>query len=336
MDEPTARLAPAERTPLFAIMRRMAARGVGIVYISHFLEEVIEVADTVTVLRDGRVVASGPAAGHTVESLAALLVGEAEVAESGPRRTAGAGQAVLTADRLTLAGRPPVSLSLRAGEIVGLAGLVGSGRTHLARAIIGDVHAGGTVSLAGRPLPYLTPTRAADVGILMLPEDRKVSGLVMTSSVSENIALTGFGRLLSRLGLVRRGAQRTLVAEMLQRFRILPADPARAVGTLSGGNAQKVLLARAVAARPRVLLLDQPTAGVDVGAKAELHRQIQALAAEGAAILLISDDLDEMLELSDRILVMTQGAVTDALPTQRADRAALLAAISRGAERAAA
>lgn len=332
MDEPTARLAPAERQHLFATMRRMAStRGVGIVYISHFLEEVCEIADCVTVLRDGRVVETGQIANYDVEKLAGLLVGETVARQpvlTGEAAAIKGGEA-LELRELGVAGRRPVNLSIAKGEIVGLAGLVGAGRTRLARAIIGDVASKGDVTVAGRRFTRRTPERAAALGLVMVPEDRKLSGLALTSSVEANVVVSALGHLLSRFGIVRPGSRAKLADEMIDRFGIRPRDRHRAAGNLSGGNAQKVLIARAVAARAKAMILDQPTAGVDVGAKGELHNQIRHAANEGAGVLLISDDLDEILELCSRVVVMNSGTAEMILPTGGLSRAELLAAISR-------
>ena len=335
MDEPTARLAPHERNHLFALMRRLAQSGVGIVYISHFLEEIMEVADRVTVLRDGHVVACDQATAFSLERLTQLLVGDTQAGPGAaipPRPTPGSQANALALQDFSVAGRQPVNLCVAPGEILGFAGLVGSGRTRLARGIIGDVPSRGGILVEGRPLPRNSPRRAARAGVLLVPEDRKVTGLVATASVSDNIALTALGGPLSRLGFVRPRLRRQLVRDALERFHILPPDPERNVATLSGGNAQKVLLARAASARPTVLILDQPTAGVDVGAKAELHRQIRQLAASGVGILLISDDLDELLDNCKRIVVMQAGTATGGYPSEGLDRASLLAAMSRNAE----
>ncbi|MCX5515383.1 sugar ABC transporter ATP-binding protein [Kaistia algarum] len=335
MDEPTARLAPAEREQLFSVMRRMAeTRGVGIIYISHFLEEIRQVADVVTVMRDGKVVETGTGASYTVSQLARLLVGHGDIAAAPPRtavRHAQESRPVLTLEGLSVAGRPPVDLTVAAGEIVGIAGLIGAGRTRLARAIIGDVASKGEVRLAGRELTRRSPQRSATAGLVMVPEDRKVSGLALASNIEENAAATALSPRLSRFGIIRAGQKRSLVESLIAKFGIQPPDRKRIVGTLSGGNAQKVLVARAVGARPKAMILDQPTAGVDVGAKAELHKIVELSAAEGAAILLISDDLDEILGLSDRVAIMVGGSVREILPRERLDRASLLAAISQGA-----
>lgn len=336
MDEPTARLAPAEREHLFAVMRRMAReKGVGIIYISHFLEEVRAIADRITVMRDGRVVETGAASQYTVEELARLLVGPTDISlASGDAQSVRKpiGPPMLEAVDLSVAGRPALSLTVHAGEIIGLAGLIGSGRTRLARALIGDVASTGVVRLNGRELLRRSPRRSASAGLVMVPEDRKSSGLALVASVRANIEVTALGRQLSRAGIVLRGRRRALVQDLIQRFRIRPPDPTRPVGTLSGGNAQKVLLARAVAAKPRAVILDQPTAGVDIGAKAELHKLVMLAAEEGAAVILISDDLDELLGLSDRIVVMTEGRPRVPVPREGLDRASLLAAISYAGE----
>jgi len=335
MDEPTARLAPAERSHLFSVMRRMCRdRGVAIIYISHFLDEVRDIADRVTVMRDGRVVETNAAKSYTVDDLAHLLVGHANIMldEAHDRRSAGKVDArppVLELDKLSVAGRRAVTLSVAAGEIVGFAGLIGSGRTRLARAMVGDVASEGIVRIDGRPVKRRSPRSSAAAGLVMVPEDRKISGLALAASIEANMEVTALGRLLSRAGIVNRAKQRATVDGLIRSFRIHPPIREKPVGTLSGGNAQKVLLARAIAARPRAMILDQPTAGVDIGAKAELHKLIVLAAEEGTAIVLISDDLDETLGLSDRIVVMTEGNAAPPIPRAELDRAKLLSAISR-------
>lgn len=338
MDEPTARLAPHERTRLFEIMRQLAASGVGIIYISHFLDEIKEVTDRVTVLRDGAVVASAATESMDIEDMARLLTGDEKATASTVRPIPDdcqdrlAGKAALELIDFSVHGRPPIDLTLAHGEIVGVAGLVGSGRTSLARAILGDIAASGTLRIDGEVAGKMTPGRAARLGIAMVPEDRKLTGLALQASIAANMELTALGTYLGYWGLVRRDLACRVIEDAIERFRILPKDPARPVGQLSGGNAQKVLMARAALAKPKVLLLDQPTAGVDIGAKSETHRQIRALAAMGAAVLLISDDLDELLGLADRIAVMTEGAMGPAVDAASFNRSTLLAAISRNIE----
>jgi ABC-type sugar transport system ATPase subunit len=333
MDEPTARLAPAERELLFVTMRRMAEeRQVGIVYISHFLEEVRRLADRITLMRDGLVVETGAGSSYTVESLAHLLVGHdlpAGQAEVSAEDIAPSAHEALSAAGLAIHGRPAVDLAIRKGEIVGLAGLVGSGRTRLARALIGDVKSTGEVKIAGRTLSRRNPERSTRRGLVLLPEDRKASGLALNASVEANIVVSALGKLLSVAGIVRPGSRPRLAMEMIRRFVIRPPDRKKIVGNLSGGNAQKVLLARAIASQPVALILDQPTAGVDIGAKAELHNQIRQAARQGAGILVISDDLDELLDLSHRIVVMNAGRLSGGARKSELTRASLLAAISR-------
>jgi ribose transport system ATP-binding protein len=341
MDEPTARLAPHEREHLFQIMQRLARGGVGIIYISHFLEEVEQVADRVTVLRDGHVVASRPVAAFEPGELTHLIIGP-DAARNGAGQAAAAhadaGQrpTVLELVDFSVRGRPPVSFAIGRSEVLGLAGLVGSGRTSLGRGIIGDLHAGGALHLEGHKVAgRWDPVVAAARGVVMLPEDRKATGLSLTASVRDNIELTALGPRLSRFGLVAARRRDQAVRQAIERFRIVPPDASRIVGQLSGGNAQKVLLARAVTASPKVLILDQPTAGVDVGAKAETHRQIRRIVADGTSVLLICDDLDELLDLSDRIAIVTSGVVSSIRPATAFDRPGLLAAISRTSEAAA-
>ncbi len=334
MDEPTARLAPAERELLFATMRRMAKeRQVGIVYISHFLEEVCRLSDTITVMRDGLVVETGPGSNYSVDSLANLLVGHdlppQQVAPASAHVAPSETEDVLTATGLAVHGRRPVDLAVRKGEIVGLAGLVGSGRTRLARALIGDVRSSGEITIGGRRMRRLTPERATRAGLALVPEDRKSSGLALQASIEANVVVSALGKFLSLAGIVRPGGRRRLAEDMIRRFVIRPPDRKKTVGNLSGGNAQKVLLARAVGSKPVAMILDQPTAGVDIGAKAELHNQIRQAANEGAGILVISDDLDELLDLSDRIVVMNAGALTGSFASAGLSRSSLLAAMSR-------
>ena len=332
MDEPTARLAPAERAKLFEIIRGLAAAGVGVVYISHFLDEVVEVCDVVTVLRDGDVVGRRRAHECTADSLAAELVGQAEVKVYEARRTTRdltSAPVRLGVNSLEVRAGAPVDLQVRAGEIVAVAGLVGSGRTSFARALVGDRPAPGRVEIDGVEIRHRTPRRSAAAGLLLVPEDRKRKGLILASTVAANIELTALGTGMSRGGLVRQRAVARMVADLVRRFGVRPADPGMLTGSLSGGNAQKVLVARSVAAGPKVLVLDQPTAGVDVGAKAELHHQVVEIAAAGTAVIVISDDLDEMLDNADRIVVMTAGRLVREHDAAVLDRASLLAAMSR-------
>lgn len=332
MDEPTARLAPDERGKLFGIIKTLARSGVGIIYVSHFLDEVKEIANRVSIIRDGAAVKTCDVDQISVEEMAQWLIGEVKpdrAPAEAMARQVGHADVAMTLTAFSCRGRPPVDLSLSRGEIYGIAGLVGSGRTSFLRAIVGDLSFSGSIGLNGTVLSRLDPTRAARQGIVMVPEDRKVNGLALNASVRANMELTALTTGLSRFGIVRRKARDLLVQDAIRRFQVRPADSTKVVSRLSGGNAQKVLLARAAVTRPRVLLLDQPTAGVDIGAKIETIHQIKSLAAQGTAIVLVSDDLDELLDLSDRISVMGRGKLSPPRPAGDFDRPSLLAAISR-------
>lgn len=332
MDEPTARLSPTERARLFEIMRMLAGQGVGIVYISHFLEEVFAIAQQVTVLRDGNVVATEPTAALNLQSLTNLMVGSALAASERAGNHGEAGASGLELVDFSVAGRKPVNLRVDSGEILGVAGLVGSGRSRLAMGVVGAVRASGKIKVHGAEVPIRSPQQAAGSGVVYLPEDRKRDGLVLTLSVGENLVLSALGRGLARLGLVRRKACADTSRSLVERFGIVPPDPRRLVSTLSGGNQQKTLLARACAAEADVVILDQPTAGVDVGAKAEIYEQIWEMARAGTAIIVVSDDLDELLLLSDRIMVMQKGRVTRLDPADAFTRPTLLEAITSAAD----
>jgi len=341
MDEPTARLPPADRESLFAVIRRLVDRGVGVVFISHFLDEVLQVADEVTVLRDGHVVTSGRAADFTVTQLAREIASPETMARDAAQAEDLSGGQVLDrpADQppaielqaFGARGRPSSSLAVMAGEIVGLAGLVGSGRTSLVEAVCGARPHSGTLLINGEARDYKSPADAAASGIILVPEDRKNRGLVMASSVTENITLTALEWLFGRFGFVRSREQRAAAAQSIDLFDISSADGGRTlVRSLSGGNQQKVLIARAAVATPTVMVLDQPTAGVDVGAKSEIYRHIRRLAAKGVACLVVSDELDELLALCDRIAVVRRGQITRTMSSVGLTPAELLEAMSVG------
>lgn len=336
MDEPTARLSSEERDRLFAIIRGLADRGVAIVYISHFLEEIFSIASRVTVLRDGHLVASQPLSELTVQELARLMVGEKfrEIELSARRNledTQIDREVALSVEQLSVDGSvSPVSFTLHRGEVLGFAGLQGSGRTEMARAIVGASagRTSGAISIGRfRGLPR-DPQRALSAGILMLPANRKTEGILSTRSVAENIAVAALPRGLARFGIIRSRARRRRVSDLMKRFAVRPQDPGIEIGSLSGGNQQKALFARATAAQTGVLILDQPTAGVDVGATVELYDQVDALTESGVAVILISDDLTELLRLSDRIVLMKEGRAGEPRLAGEYDRASLLAAIT--------
>ena len=314
MDEPSAILAGHELEQLFATIRSLKAQGVTIIYISHRLNEIFEIADEVTVLKDGAVVGSAPVAGVTRRELVQMMVGR-PLEEIFPKATTAPGEVVLAVAGVSAdsgqagaAAVRDVSFSVRAGEIVGVAGMVGSGRTELVRAIFGaDPITGGSVTIGGAPLRARSPQGAIRAGLALVPEDRKTQGLFITQPIRHNISLLVLPRL-ARWGLLRRRAEDTLIADARQMLAIQMQSADQAVQYLSGGNQQKVVLAKWLETTPKVIIFDEPTRGIDVGAKLEIYHLMRRLADRGAAILMISSDLPEVLGMSDRILVMHAGA----------------------------
>ncbi|MEU5384772.1 sugar ABC transporter ATP-binding protein [Kitasatospora cineracea] len=335
MDEPTSSLEPREVDTLFGVVRELTAQGIAVVYVSHRLDELYALCDEVTVLRDGRVVHAGDLAGLGRRELVALMLGR----EPGPgtrapgTRRAGAVAAgdvpVLRAEGLTVRHKVRgVGFALRRGEVLGLGGLLGSGRSETAKAVVGALGAdAGRVEVAGRVLARRSPAAAVRAGVVLLPEDRKAEGIVPGLSVRENIVLAALPRL-SRAGLVSRARQDRIVETFMTRLRIKAASPEQKVSDLSGGNQQKVLLARWLCLGPKVLLLDEPTRGIDVGARAEVQALIDELAAEGLGVLLISSDAEELIAGADRVLVLKDGAVVEELTGASVSADGLLAALA--------
>ncbi len=322
MDEPTSALTENEATALFRIIRGLKARGLGVIFIGHRMEEVFAIADRISVLRDGRNAGDMPAGEATAERVVQMMVGRPvdelyvdHVAESiGPVvlsvRGLGRRGTARDASRVVLEG---IDLDLRSGEILGVSGLVGSGRTELARAIFGaDAYDEGEILLEGRPARIATPQDAIERGIALVPEDRKLQALVLLLSVRENITLPTLSRF-STLGFVRRGAERRLVERFIETLRIRTPSQNQRVMNLSGGNQQKVVLAKWLAREPKVLIVDEPTRGIDIGAKAEVHALLRELADSGVAIMMISSELPEILRMSDRVVVMREGRVAGEL-----------------------
>ncbi|MEU7319258.1 sugar ABC transporter ATP-binding protein [Streptomyces griseoviridis] len=335
MDEPTSSLEPREVATLFGVIRMLRGQGVAVVYVSHRMDELYEICDEVTVLRDGRVVHTGPLAGLDRLRLVSLMLGReiGEVRAEGLTKFSGthdtAAEPVLTATDLTVRHRlRGVSLSVRPGEVVGLGGLLGSGRSETAKAIAGALPTdAGRVSVAGTAVRPGSTAAAIRAGISLLPEDRKAEGVVPGLSVRENIALAALPSL-SRFGLVDDARIDRIVETFMKRLRIKAAGPHQKVGELSGGNQQKVLLARWLALHPKVLLLDEPTRGIDVGAKAEVQALIDELADDGLAVLLISSDTEELIEGSDRVVVLKEGVVVSELTGAAVTEDALMRAIA--------
>ncbi|MDQ3894296.1 MAG: sugar ABC transporter ATP-binding protein [Actinomycetota bacterium] len=334
MDEPTAALSPHEVENLFATVRRLRERGVAIVFVSHRLDEVSAIADVVTILRDGRRVATRPAAELSHAEMIRLMVGRSLDALF-PKEEAEIGEVVLQARGLRRRGVfSDVSFDLRRGEIVGLAGFAGSGRTEVARALFGIDHLdGGSLSIAGKPFRPRAPRAALRRGLAYLPEDRLQQGLVQPMSVSENTSMAILPQITPG-GLLQPWRERRLARRFMERLRIKATSPAQVVRSLSGGNQQKVVLSKWLAAEPRILVLDEPTHGVDVGTKADVHRTISRLAAAGLAVLLISSELPEILGMSDRVLVMREGRLVAEFPRADATQERIIRAAA-GVEEAA-
>ncbi|MBL8581437.1 MAG: sugar ABC transporter ATP-binding protein, partial [Rhizobiaceae bacterium] len=309
MDEPSASMTDAEIDFLFKAIGDLKAGGKSIVYITHRLDEVMRIADRLTVLRDGRHIVTTATASLSRSQLVEMIAGGAIESLDRTQRPP-PGKPLLSARELSRKGVfEGVSLEVRAGEIVGLAGLVGAGRSEIARAIFGaDALDGGSVVYPGGARRVTTPAQAVQAGVAMIPEDRKTQSVVPAMTVSENILLSSAPHYAPRMGVIRRAAASEIVARNFRRFGIKPAgSERRRIDTLSGGNQQKAVLARAIESGAEVLVLDEPTAGVDVGAKAEIHRHIEALAAAGKGVLLISSETEELLTLADRILVIREG-----------------------------
>ncbi|GAA1010064.1 ribose import ATP-binding protein RbsA 1 [Acrocarpospora pleiomorpha] len=318
LDEPTAALSRGEALHLYDVIEEMRAAGAALVYISHRMEEVWRLADRVTVFRDGRYVATRDRAEIAPSDVVSMMVGRDldDLYHRGPRTP---GEVVLDVRDLTDGGRVgPVSLQVRAGEVVCLAGLVGAGRTEVARMIFGaDRALGGTVAVNGAPVTATGPRRAIAAGIAMVPESRKEQALFLDHSVEDNIALGSLERF-GGAGVLRRGRIRGAVRDQMRRLRLRLSALGRPAGELSGGNQQKAVLARWLLRDADVLILDEPTRGVDIGAKSEIYEIVAELAAAGKAVLVVSSDLPEAIGISDRILVMREGRVVRELDSRTA------------------
>ena len=326
LDEPTASLSERETLVLFEQIRKLRSKGVSVLYVSHRLHEIFTLADRVTVLRDGRWVCTEETSELDEDLLIQRMVGRSlsEVTLA-PGNTDGTGETVLEVEGLS---RAPsfhnVSLELRAGEVLGLGGLVGAGRSEVARCVFGvDAYDSGSVEVEGEQLEGGTVRASCEAGIALVPEDRQHEGLVQPLAISHNLGLPWFAKL-SRYGVLRKSAWSSLVQDSVQRLDVRLGTIHDPVASLSGGNQQKVVLGKWLAGRPKVLILDEPTRGVDVGAKEEVYRLVQELAADGVGILLISSDMPELIRLSHRVLVMSEGRVRGALEKDEITEEAIL------------
>ena len=327
MDEPTAALTPGEVADLFRIMRQVKAKGAAVVFISHRLEEVFEIGDRITVLRDGAMVGTVLPRETDRDEIIRLMVGR-EITTLYEKTGVPAGEVRLQVEDLTLPGRfSAVSFTVRSGEIVGLAGLVGAGRTEVAESIFGiRLGVRGTVRVGGEIVTIRSPQKALKAGLAYVPEDRQRHGLLLPVSIAQNITLPQLRRF-ARRGWMQSKRERTAAHDITSKLHLRAArDMNQPVGELSGGNQQKVSLAKWLLTQPRVLILDEPTRGIDIGAKAEVHRLMGELAAQGIAILMISSDLPEVLALSDRVLVMREGRLTGEFSRDEATQENIMAA----------
>lgn len=332
MDEPTSSLTDREVETLFAQMRRLRERGVAIIFISHRMDEIFEVCDRVTVLRDGQFVGSEYVAKLTADDIIRMMVGREvgsiyERGEPAPK-----GDVVLSVENLSRGDAVKnVSFKLHAGEIVGFAGLVGAGRTELAEAIFGAVPAtSGTVTLNGQAIRVSHPSHAIRYGIGLVPEDRKGGGLFLRMSVAANTVMAALRDVLVGI-FIQHGRARQIAERFIQQLNVRTPSPQQIIGNLSGGNQQKVVIAKWLSVKPRVLILDEPTRGIDVGAKSEIYRLMHNLAAEGVAIMMISSELPEVLGVSDRVLVMHEGRITGEFDPHTATQDMLMEAATGGA-----
>ncbi len=336
MDEPTASLTLKEVQLLLGVIRDLRANGVGIIYISHRLEEIFQVADRVTVLRDGESVGTSHVSDINESSLIKLMVGR-EVETIYPSAEGKPAGVVLSLKNIgcALSGVNDITFDVHAGEIFGLAGLVGAGRTELARILFGLTPSDtGEISLNGQVVDIRSPSSAVEHGIAYVPEDRRRHGVILEMPIAANITMAIHSRVFP-LGWLRFGKERDMALDYIRDLQIKTSGPDAPAGALSGGNQQKVALSRWLATKPKLLILDEPTQGVDVGAKSEIHKIIRRLAADGLAVIMISSDLPEILGMSDRIGVMRGGRLAAVLDGQEADAQSVMAA-ALGAERNAA
>jgi ribose transport system ATP-binding protein len=315
MDEPTSSLTAGESRQLFEIIGVLKRDGIGIIYISHRMEEVLDLADRITVMRDGKRVGDLSRAQATHDKIVAMMVGRTLSTRFPERPDSEGGAEILKLDNVLVPGAAQgVSFTVRAGEVLGFAGLVGSGRTELMQVIFGATPAlGGSMTLASEPFNPRRTSDAIERGVYLAPEDRKRHGLVLPMSVAQNISLPDLHNYRPK-GWLNRSAETQAATQEVERMRIKTPSIHRKVVNLSGGNQQKVVLGKWLAMRPKVLILDEPTRGIDVGAKAEIYRHIAMLASEGIAVIMVSSDMEEILGMSDRVVVMHERCITGILP----------------------
>ncbi|WP_354530668.1 sugar ABC transporter ATP-binding protein [Nakamurella sp. UYEF19] len=326
MDEPTAALTQVEVQRLFDVMKTLRSQGAAVMFISHRLEEVFASCQRVTIMRDGNFVSTAPIEDLTIDDIIRSMVGR-NLESLFPKTITEPGKVVLEVEHLTSAGVfTDISFQVRRGEIVALAGLVGAGRSEVARAIFGiDPYDSGVVTINGKVLHRNAPRESMAAGIALVPEDRRQQGLVMDLSIDQNVALASLSRL-SKGGLISRSSERNLALDWAQRLQLRYGKMRNPVATLSGGNQQKVVLGKWLARNPSLLIIDEPTRGIDVGTKAEVHRILDGLVAEGMAILMISSELPEVLGMADRVLVIREGRLSANMSRAEADEDSVMRA----------
>jgi rhamnose transport system ATP-binding protein len=326
MDEPTAALTSVEVNRLFAVMATLRDQGAAVLFISHRLEEVFAACQRITIMRDGAFVRTDAVSAMTIDDIIRAMVGR-ELGTMFPKTPTSAGDVVLKVESLSRTGVfSNISFEVRRGEIVALAGLVGAGRSEVARAIFGiDRFTSGSVMIGGQTLPVGEPQAAMAAGIALVPEDRRQEGLVMDLGIDKNMALASLGRL-RRGGLIRRSAERALALEWAKTLQLKFSRIGNPVWTLSGGNQQKVVLGKWLAREPTLLIIDEPTRGIDVGTKSEVHRLLDELVHRGIAVLMISSELPEVLGMADRILVLREGRLTAELSRAEANEDSIMRA----------
>ena len=320
MDEPTAALTQSETEVLFQVVRSLKEKGVSIVYISHRMEEIFELCDRITVLRDGSYIDTKRIQDTDMNDVVKMMIGR-EIGERYPLREASIGEVVFKVEGLTCPGVfKDVSFEVHAGEVLGVSGLMGAGRTEIMQAIFGNMpHVTGKLFLNGEEIHNHNPGQAMKNGIGFITEDRKTEGLMLEESIRKNISLANLGRI-SRRGVLRKKEERELVQKGIEELHIKCFGPEHECGRLSGGNQQKVVFAKWIYTDPKVLILDEPTRGVDIGAKKEIYNIINDLAAKGVAIIMVSSELPEVLGMADRIMVVREGLVRGILSKEEADQ----------------
>ena len=330
MDEPTAALTASETEVLFEVIKSLRAKGVSIVYISHRMEEIFELCDRITILRDGSYIGTRYIKDITMDDIVQMMIGR-EIGERYPKREAVIGQEVLRVEGLTHSKMfRDVNFSVRAGEVLGVSGLMGAGRTEIMQAIFGNLPVdGGNIYIEGKEVTIKKPRQAIANGIGFITEDRKTEGLLLEKSIAENIEIANLGKV-SGSGVLNPKKQAELVKKGIEEFRIKCFGPDHECNNLSGGNQQKVVLAKCIYTDPKILILDEPTRGVDIGAKKEIYNVINDMAAKGVAVIMVSSELPEVLGMSDRIMVVHEGKVTGIIDAAGADQAKVMTLATGG------